>query len=134
MIRRPPRTTLTDTLFPHTTLFRATRAQHAAADFARAKAEQPLEVGELLRGAERVRAKFARLINASADEIGLLFSTAEGENVIAAGLDLRPGDNVVIDDLHYDTEFVLYRALERTRGIELKSEGRRVGKECVSTG
>src|SRR3546814_6133287 len=68
----------------------STRAQHAAADFARAKAEQPLEVGELLRGAERVRAKFARLIKASADEIGLLFSTAEGENVIAAGLDLRP--------------------------------------------
>src|SRR3546814_2242675 len=94
----------------------STRAQHAAADFARAKAEQPLEVGELLRGAERVRAKFARLINASADEIGLLFSTAEGEHVIPAGIDLRPGDNVVIHDLHYDTAFVLYRALERTRG------------------
>ncbi|WP_170151054.1 aminotransferase class V-fold PLP-dependent enzyme [Hephaestia caeni] len=110
----------------------STRAQRAAADFARAKAERPLEVGELLRGAERVRAKFARLINASPDEIGLLFSTAEGENVIAAGLDLRPGDNVVIDDLHYDTEFVLYRALERTRGIELRVARNRGGAAGVA--
>ena len=39
------------------------------------------------------RAKFARLINAaSPDEIGLLFSTGEGENVIAAGLGLEAGD------------------------------------------
>lgn len=92
----------------------------AAAAFAQAKAERPMEVGELLRGCERVRAQFARLIGASADEIGLLFSTAEGENVVANGLELKPGDNVVIDDLHYDTEFVLYRRLEKTRGIQLR--------------
>src|SRR3546814_12730261 len=62
----------------------STRAQHAAADFARAKAEQPLEVGELLRGAERVRATFARLTNASADELRLLVPTAAGETGIAS--------------------------------------------------
>lgn len=101
--------------------------QAAAADFARRKAEEPLEVRTLLGAAERVRVKFAALINASPDEIGLLFSTAEGENVMAAGLDLQPGDNVVIDDLHYDTEFVLYRELERTRGIELRVARNRGG-------
>jgi selenocysteine lyase/cysteine desulfurase len=40
--------------------------------------------------------------------------------VIANGVGLNPGDNVVVDDLHYTTEFVLYRALEATRGIELR--------------
>ena len=39
-----------------------------------------------------MRAQFARLINAaSPDEIGLLFSTGEGENVVAAGLELKAG-------------------------------------------
>jgi cysteine desulfurase/selenocysteine lyase len=92
----------------------------ATAAFAEAKATRPMEVGELLHGCEKVRGQFARLINASPDEVGLLFSTAEGENVVANGLDLKPGDNVVIDDLHYDTEFVLYRRLEKTRGIQLR--------------
>lgn len=92
----------------------------ATAAFAGAKATRPMEVGELMRGCEKVRGQFARLIGAAADEVGLLFSTAEGENVVANGLDLKPGDNVVIDDLHYDTEFVLYRRLEKTRGIQLR--------------
>src|SRR6056297_3901971 len=32
MIRRPPRSTRTDTLFPYTTLFRSATAQHGRAD------------------------------------------------------------------------------------------------------
>src|SRR3546814_5875890 len=35
MIRRPPRSTLTDTLFPYTTLFRSAGADRRLADFAR---------------------------------------------------------------------------------------------------
>src|SRR5437773_2833086 len=75
----------------------------------------------------RARVQFARLVNATADEIGLLFSTAEGENVIAQGLDLVAGDNVVVDELHYPTEFVLYRALEAARGVELRIAKHRAG-------
>jgi selenocysteine lyase/cysteine desulfurase len=70
--------------------------------------------------ADQVRARFARFINASPDEIGLLSATSEGENLVAGALDLQPGDNVVIDELHYQTEFVLFRQLERRRGIELR--------------
>src|SRR3546814_14841986 len=36
MIRRPPRSTRTDTLFPYTTLFRSRRQGHVDAEFARA--------------------------------------------------------------------------------------------------
>jgi len=92
----------------------------AGTAFLEDKSSRPLLVNELLANNEAVRKQFARLINATPDEIGLLFSTAEGENVLAHGLGLAAGDNVVIDDLHYPTEFVLYRALEASRGIELR--------------
>jgi cysteine desulfurase/selenocysteine lyase len=92
----------------------------AGAAFFHAKAERPLIYEEVLALSEQARVKFARLINATPDEIGMLFSTGEGENVIAEGLDLKAGDNVVIDELHYETEFVLYRALEKSRGIQLR--------------
>ena len=83
--------------------------------------ERPAHATERADGLlEAVRTQFARMVNAAPDEIGLLNSTGEGENAIANGIGLKPGDNVVIDDLHYNTEFVLYRALEASRGIELR--------------
>jgi selenocysteine lyase/cysteine desulfurase len=96
--------------------------------FLQEKARNSFQLGPLLKKCDEVRAQFARLIRAaSADEIGLLFSTAEGENVVAAGLDLEAGDNVVIDELHYDTEFVLYRMLEKLNGVELRIAKHRDG-------
>ena len=47
---------------------------------------------------------------------------------MANALDLKPGDNIVIDDLHYETEFVLYRHLQDTRGIELRVARHRDGR------
>ena len=96
--------------------------------FLEEKANNSFQLGPLLGKCDEVRAQFARLINAaSPNEIGLLYSTAEGENVVAAGLDLKPGDNVVIDELHYDTEFVLYRTLEKLKGIQLRIARHRNG-------
>jgi selenocysteine lyase/cysteine desulfurase len=96
--------------------------------FLEEKAKHSFQLGPLLRKCDEVRAQFARLVHAaSADEIGLLFSTGEGENVVAAGLGLKAGDNVVIDELHYDTEFVLYRMLEKLNGVELRIAKHRNG-------
>ena len=92
----------------------------ASQEYVEAKSNGSLNVSSLIRINNAVRAQFARLVQADPEEIGLLFSTGDGENVIANGVGLKPGDNVVVDDLHYDTEFVLYRALEVTRGIELR--------------
>ncbi|HWZ28511.1 MAG TPA: aminotransferase class V-fold PLP-dependent enzyme [Gemmatimonadales bacterium] len=99
----------------------------AGTEFLENKSRRPLEVGELLGADGKLRAQFAQLVNASPDEVGLLFSTAEGENIIAQGMDLKAGDNVVVDELHYPTEFVLYRALERSLGIELRIAKHRDG-------
>lgn len=92
----------------------------AGAAFATAKAEAPPSLGEMQRVADDVRARYASLINASPVEIAFLYSTSEGENIVARGLDLQAGDNVVVDELHYNTTFVLYRELERTHGITLR--------------
>lgn len=93
----------------------------AGTQFLEDKSKRALTVNDdLLTPDETLRKQFARLINATPDEVGLLFSTAEGENTIAQGLDLKAGDNVVIDELHYPTEFVLYRQLEASKGIELR--------------
>src|SRR5262245_29384332 len=70
--------------------------------------------------AELAREKFARLFGAKENEIALLYSTSDGENVVTAGLSFQPGDNVVLDELHFQTSFVLYRELEKARGIELR--------------
>src|SRR5271154_3602529 len=104
-------------------------ASHA---FIEGKSARPMQVSALMATNDAVRAQFARMVNAMPDEIGLLNSTGEGENVIANGIGLKAGDNVVVDDLHYTTEFVLYRALEASRGIELRIVKNRDGAVTAS--
>jgi cysteine desulfurase/selenocysteine lyase len=88
--------------------------------FAESKAHQPISLGDMLARTDQVRGGFARLIGAQPAEIGFLFSTSEGENIVAQALGLTRGDNIVVDELHYNTSFVLYRHLEATRGVELR--------------
>lgn len=67
----------------------------------------------------RVRTKFAQLHGAHPHEVGLVESTSAGENMVAQAL-LQPGDIVVVDDLHFESSFLLYRQLEASRGITLR--------------
>ena len=85
-----------------------------------ARARRPLEVGDMLSKTDEARRRFAGLINVSEDEIGFLFSTTEGENVVVDALDLKAGDNVVIDDLVYPSTPVIHRRLQETKGVELR--------------
>ena len=96
-----------------------------------ARAHRPLEVGEMLRKTDEVRHAFARMINASDEEIGLLFSTSEGENVVTDALDLKRGENVVIDDLAYPSTSIIHKRLEQTRGIEVRIVKQRDGETRV---
>jgi len=96
--------------------------------FVESKAVRPIPLGDMLKKTNEVREQYARLIGAGPDEIGFLFSTSEGENIVAGALDLKSGDNVVIDELHYETEFVLYQHLRDTRGVELRVAKHREGR------
>lgn len=99
----------------------------AGAAFIEAKGTRPMTVAELLAKANEVRSQFAALINATADEVGLVFATSEGENIMANTVPMQPGDNVVVDDLHYEGALVAHRELERRRGIELRIVAHRDG-------
>ncbi len=66
------------------------------------------------------RSRFARLFGTEEDEIAFLYATSGAENIITSALDWRAGDNVVVDELHFVTTFVLFRELERRHGIELR--------------
>ena len=92
----------------------------AAVAFHRAKGIDPISLGAMLEETRTVRQRFARLVNAKTAEVGLLSTTSEGENVVTAALELGPGDNVVIDDLHYNTTELLYDHLAMQNGIEVR--------------
>ena len=74
------------------------------------------------------RERFAELFGAKKDEVAILYSTSDGENLVARGLDMKAGENVVIDELHFTTAFVLYRQLEKEKGIELRIVPQRDGR------
>ena len=97
-----------------------TQVEEAGVAFVRSKTRDPISLGDMVAKADEVRGKFARLVGVSAKEIGFVNSTSDGENLVVRSLDLAPGDNVVIDQLHYMTTFVLYKQLEQTKGIEVR--------------
>lgn len=88
--------------------------------FMQAKASRPMTVAELLGKTNDVRTQFAKLVNAAPEEVGFVFATSEGENTVANNVAMRPGDNVVVDELHYEGALVAHRQLEQRRGIELR--------------
>src|SRR3546814_11280654 len=90
MIRRPPRSTRTDTLFPYTTLFRSKAIDYADA-----------------------AARLARQIQY---DVGAHGRTEHDEAVLRG---VR-GDRLAVEG-------------DDDRLVALRSEERRVGKECVST-
>jgi len=50
-----------------------------------------MQLNALMATNEKVRTQFARIVNAAPEEIGLLNSTGEGENMIANGIGLKAG-------------------------------------------
>src|SRR3546814_13818270 len=109
MIRRPPKSTRTDTLFPYTTLFRSARARRQAtglgAVHAAVLADQPFEV----------------------TGVGFMLGEEhQGPGVCAEVLRVVVSAEVVTDIV---AQLVPFRAGD----LAGRSEERRVGKECVST-
>src|SRR3546814_18820905 len=108
MIRRPPRTTRTDTLFPYTTLFRSPAA--GIADKLRGHADSmQAKIDDCFRDRDTNTPRKARM---------------------AAG--------ARIDGTQWERAQRIARALADTHDAGavpavLRSEERRVGKECVST-
>jgi selenocysteine lyase/cysteine desulfurase len=103
----------------------------AARDFTEARVRRPYTVGQMEAKTAEARKLFAEMVGAGTDEIGFLYSTSEGENVVVNSLDFKPGDNVVFDDIAYPSTPVIYRRLEKTHGVQMRVVKNRNGAGTV---
>jgi selenocysteine lyase/cysteine desulfurase len=77
---------------------------------------------------EQIRASFAHLIGADADEIAFVKNTSEGLSLIAAGLDWQAGDNVIALQDEYPSNVYPWFGLRRW-GVETRLAQPR--QQCV---
>ena len=90
-----------------------------SAEAARRFADQCVRVGarhypDWLREEQRLRQQLAQLIHAEHPlDVALLKNTSEGLSFIAAGLDWREGDNVIISNQEFPSNRIPWEALAR---------------------
>jgi L-cysteine/cystine lyase len=100
-----------------------TSAQAASARLARevnggrCSPDPQAELGSL---AERARDLLGALVDAPADEVALTQSTTDGVNVVLAGLDLGPDDEVLTSDEEHPGLLAPLAALMRRTGVEIR--------------
>ena len=80
-----------------------------------------------MKEVERVRGKFAQLINGAVDEIAFVKNTSEGISIVANGLDWKSGDNVVIPDIEFPSNVYPWWNLKRL-GVETRMVKSRDGR------
>jgi selenocysteine lyase/cysteine desulfurase len=69
---------------------------------------------------ERARGRFAELIHAHADEVTYTKNISEGLNMVATGLGLKAGDNVIVcPDLEHPNNVYCWLNLQR-QGVEVR--------------
>jgi selenocysteine lyase/cysteine desulfurase len=71
-------------------------------------------------GWEPARAKIARFINADEQEIALTHNVTEGINIVACGLPLKAGDEVILTDHEHAGNALPWLARARRDGIVIK--------------
>src|SRR3546814_8857562 len=161
MIRRPPRSTRTDTLFPYTTLFRSVLPGRAKglhlADDGRAQAEA---VAQRIKALHDARRAAEGGVGITAIYASPMERTQETAAPIARALDLRTRTRAGLVECDFGQWTgkklaELYKLPEwqtvqrhpsgfrfpkgesfgemQTRMVDARSEERRVGEECVST-
>ncbi|MEJ2205747.1 MAG: aminotransferase class V-fold PLP-dependent enzyme [Gemmatimonadota bacterium] len=71
------------------------------------------------RRMEDVRARAADFLGADLDEVALTRNTTEGMNMVAQGLELKPGDQVLTTDHEHPGGSVCWEYLAERRGVEI---------------
>ena len=66
----------------------------------------------------QARDDLATMIGAKPSEVAITTNTTQGTNIVATSLGFEPGDNVVWDDLSFPSNAVVWRHLEKTKGVE----------------
>ena len=76
--------------------------------------------GKLTDLLERSRSAVAAALNVSADEVALVRNTSEANNVVNNGLDLGPGDEVVLWDQNHPTNNVAWDVRAARAGFKVR--------------
>jgi cysteine desulfurase/selenocysteine lyase len=79
---------------------------------------------------EETRAKVARFLGASGEEVAFLPNTSWGLNLVAHSFPWKEGDNVVADDMEFPSNAYPWLALER-RGVECRLACNRKGRVAL---
>jgi len=72
------------------------------------------------RKKEEVRTKLAKFINASPDEVVINRNTTEGMNLVANGLDLKEGDEVLLSSFEHPAGTQPWKLRAKRSGIKIK--------------
>jgi L-cysteine/cystine lyase len=99
-----------------------------AAEAARRRIELETEQGrcgkpyfeQLMAAAARLRAAYASVLGCSDAQVALTGSTTDGVNTVVAGLDLRPGDEIVTSDEEHPGLLAPLGRARRRFGVEIK--------------
>lgn len=84
----------------------------------RLMAVNPNENSAILQGRmDLIRHKAAQFLGAYPDEIAILHNATEGNNLVAQGVDLKPGDEVLIGYLEHDSNRQPWRLKAKRGGI-----------------
>jgi selenocysteine lyase/cysteine desulfurase len=68
---------------------------------------------------DRVRARFAQLVGAAPQEIAITNSATQGVGVVATGLDLKAGDEIIISSRNFPANIFTWLHLRR-RGVRVR--------------
>jgi selenocysteine lyase/cysteine desulfurase len=71
------------------------------------------------RKKEEIRSRIALFINASPDEVAVVHNTTEGMNFVANGLDLKPGDEVLLSSMEHPGGTHPWKIKEARYGIKV---------------
>jgi selenocysteine lyase/cysteine desulfurase len=97
---------------------RTVQAVHAAAT-AMAYVNTPQGMPETAPAAQQARERLARLIHAQPDDIVWTSNTTHGLNIVAQGIDWRPGDNCVVPAGEFPSLAYAWGHL-RARGVDVR--------------
>ena len=73
------------------------------------------------QGREETRKKIAAFLNVTPEEIVITRNTSEGNNLVSSGIELKPGDEVVVHDENHPTNLTSWQNKAKRYGFTVKS-------------